>query len=255
MASIPTGRVIERLDYYLDRNDFASAERHLLYWLSEASAISDDRGAFAVLNELVGFYRKTGKKTQAYETVDRLLSLIESAEMDGSVSSATAYINAATAYKSFGDAESALPLYEEAKKIYEANLSQSDGRLGGLYNNMALALSDLGRFHDAERLFFEAVDVMKKVEGGELEEAITYLNLAELYEREYGFSDAETKISECLDTAEALLSEKTLKKDGYFAFVTEKCYPTFDYYGRFAFAAKLKREAEAIREELKGEGT
>ena len=46
--SIPLGRVIEKLDSYLDRQDFDSAVRHLSYWLSEAEAGNDDRGRLAV---------------------------------------------------------------------------------------------------------------------------------------------------------------------------------------------------------------
>lgn len=44
VVSIPVGRVIEKLDSYLNQNDYSSAERHLEYWLSEAEAGEDDRG-------------------------------------------------------------------------------------------------------------------------------------------------------------------------------------------------------------------
>ena len=57
--SIPQRRVIERMDAYMARRDYAGAERHLLYWLEEARALRDRRGALTVLNELVGHYRKT----------------------------------------------------------------------------------------------------------------------------------------------------------------------------------------------------
>ena len=35
-------------------------------------------------------------------------------------------------------------------------------------------------------------------------------------------------------------------RDGYYAFVCEKCAPTFDYYGWFAEAEKLNGEAARI---------
>ena len=35
---IPQQRVIEKMDAYMSRRDYAGAERHLLYWLEEARA-------------------------------------------------------------------------------------------------------------------------------------------------------------------------------------------------------------------------
>ena len=37
-----------------------------------------------------------------------------------------------------------------------------------------------------------------------------------------------------------------LPRNGYYAFVCEKCAPTFDYFGRFAFAAELRAVSEEI---------
>ena len=54
------------------------------------------------------------------------------------------------------------------------------------------------------------------------------------------------KIEQCLDLAEALLERPELPRNGYYAFVCEKCAPTFAYYGYFAFAEELNRRAEAI---------
>ena len=33
---IPQQRIVEKLDEYMSRRDYAGAERHLLYWLEEA---------------------------------------------------------------------------------------------------------------------------------------------------------------------------------------------------------------------------
>ena len=51
VTPIPIGRIIEKLDSYLNQNDYASAERHLRYWLSEAETCHDMRGKLTVLNE------------------------------------------------------------------------------------------------------------------------------------------------------------------------------------------------------------
>ena len=62
--AIEIGRVLEKLDFYLEQEQYSAAERHLRYWLDEANALGDTRGAFAVLNEMVGLYRKQGMEKE-----------------------------------------------------------------------------------------------------------------------------------------------------------------------------------------------
>ena len=52
--TVPVGRVIEKLDEYLSRDDWAGAGRHLNYWLAEAKAGGDKRGELAIQNERMG---------------------------------------------------------------------------------------------------------------------------------------------------------------------------------------------------------
>ena len=56
----------------------------------------------------------------------------------------------------------------------------------------------------------------------------------------------EGAIYALLEQASELLGRPELPRDGYYAFVCEKCAPTFDYYGWFAEAAALKEEAERL---------
>ncbi|MBR6939730.1 MAG: tetratricopeptide repeat protein, partial [Clostridia bacterium] len=110
--NIDTGRVIRKLDEYLGRNDYVSAERLLNYWLAEAENESDKRGMLTVTNELIGLYRKTGREKEALTASENALELARELKLDGTVTMGTALVNAATAYKAFGQAEKALPLYE-----------------------------------------------------------------------------------------------------------------------------------------------
>ena len=71
-------------------------------------------------------------------------------------------------------AETALPLYQKAKEICEAVLSPTDTRLGGLYNNMAVTVMELGGYREAEELFGRAIKIMSEQEHGEADMAITY---------------------------------------------------------------------------------
>jgi tetratricopeptide (TPR) repeat protein len=248
VRSVPQQRIIEKMNDYMSRRDYAGAERHLLYWLEEAKLGMDKRGELMLRNELVGHYRKTGEKDKAFENAESALALIDGLEFDGTISSGTTYINIATAYNAFGENEKSLPLFAKAREVYEANANTAPELLGGLYNNMALVLTALCRYGEALELYEKAIQVMENVDGGKLEQAITCLNMADTYEAMLGTEKAESKTQELLDRAYALITDKDLKRDGYYAFVCEKCAPSFSYYGYFLAANELKNTAEEIYE-------
>lgn len=243
---IDVRRVIEKLDEHLARNDYAAAERHLKYWEAEARQGNDLRGEFSLAEELMGLYRKLGRKEEAISYAEKAVHYIDLTEISGSVGAATALLNAATVYKAFGAAERGVPLFEEARRIYEEKLPAGDSRLAGLYNNFALALVDLARYEEARDLYARALAIIGATEGGEPEQAITELNLASLAERQFGLEGAEKEIEEHLDRAEKLLKKPGLKHDGNYAFVAEKCAPVFGYYGWFGVEAELKEESARI---------
>ena len=248
VTRIPTERIIDRLDSLLDRDDYAAAERHLDYWLAEAEHCGDRRGVLTVANEQIGLFRKTEQREKAFAAIETALQTAEALGLGDEIIMGTTLVNAATAFKAFGKASDAFPLYERAKNIYETLLDPDDRRLGGLYNNMALTAAELGDHPRARALFSRALDVMKTVPGGEAETAITYCNLADLAVLEHGAVAAEDEVRCCLDTAMALLDTPSLPRDGYYAFVCEKCAPVFGYYGYFLYDDELKKRAEAIHE-------
>ena len=252
VTPIPVSRIIEKLDSYLDRNDYGAAERHLCYWCSEAETCHDLRGKLTVLNEQIGLYRKTGKKKKCLEVITAALELSDSLGIENSATYGTTLVNAATGYKAFGKAKEALPLYRMAKTVYEAVLDQNDGRLAGLYNNMALTLTELKEFREAEELYHKAMAILDKQKNGELEIAITCLNLADLIAAESGLEAGENEIEKLLKKAEELLDTESLPRDGYYAFVCEKCAPVFGYYGYFLTEQELVRRAREIYDRASG---
>ena len=246
VTPIPVGRVMEKLDSYLDRNDYDAAERHLSYWLATAEQSLDRRGALTVLNEQIGLFRKLGRREDCLRAIEKALPLCREAGVENTVSCGTTFLNAATGYKAFGMAETALPLYRSARELYEKYLHGDDARLGGLYNNMALTLTELGSYREAEELFHRALDVMASQKHGEPEMAITWLNLADLTVAEKGMEAGEEVIAGYLDKAEALLNTPGLPEDGSLAFVLEKCAPVFGEYGYFMAARTLAERAKRI---------
>lgn len=274
---IPQQRVIEKMDEYMSRRDYAGAERHLLYWLEEAKQGRDLRGQLMVRNELIGHFRKTANRERALENVDQALHLLHEMDFSNSISAGTTYVNAATACNAFGENERAMELFEKARAVYETQggkpaVPGADPQLlGGLYNNMALtcvALAGEARascdtanrkesgdtaernaaewFDRAFSLYKRALEQMRRVTNGELEQAITYLNMADAREGRDGPEAAEKEIETLLDTAYDLLQTPSVPRDGYYAFVCEKCAPTFSYYGYFLAADDLQKKADEL---------
>ena len=243
---VSSERILLKLDEYLNKNDYVSAERHLRYWLSEASANRDLRTELLVRNELMGLLRKLSRKSEAIECAESTLALIEKESISSQVGAATSFLNAATVYKAFGEAEKGMSLFYRAREIYERELDATDSRLGGLYNNMALALVDLSRFDEARELYRRAIEIMM-ANSGELEVAITYLNMASAAESELGLLEADETIAELLEKARELLEGES-ERDGYYAFVCEKCASVFGYYGWFFYNKELEERARTIYE-------
>ena len=245
---IPQQRVMQKVDEYMSRRDYAGVERTLLYWLDEAQLGHDKRGELMLRNELIGHYRKVGDKEHAMEQIDAALALLPELHFEDSVSAGTTYTNAATACNAFEENDRAIELFRKAKSVYESSTRTDPKLLGGLYNNMALTLTDLGRFDEARALYDHALKVMGKVPAGALEQAITYLNMADLHYTRTGSGLVDDTIERCLEKAWQLLDGDGFPRDGYYAFVCEKCAPTFEWYSEEERAAELNRRAEEIYE-------
>ena len=273
MEPIPQQRIIEKLDEYMSHRDYEGAEKHLLFWLDEARALGDERGELMVRNELVGHFRKTGDKEKAFEHAEAALALIDKLDFGNTISAGTTYTNVATAFNAFGENERSYELFCKARELYEGSPNTSPKLLGGLYNNMALVCVSLQQFDEAAELYQKALATAVNVENSELELAITYLNIADAaVAKAYAntgtkvrgaspdvpegedaalvdaYAICEREVNFCLDKALELIDVPTVPRDGYYAFVCEKCAPTFGYYGYFLADADLRERAKAIYE-------
>lgn len=244
LGTIPVNRVIEKLDEAFSKNDLAAAGRLLSYWQNEAVSLRDRRGELSVVNEQLGYFRKTDEEQKALESVERALQLIELLGVQNEVSSATVYLNAATTLKAFGRADEALPLYETTHSIYQSSLKKDDLLFGGFYNNYGLALADLNRFEEAEQAYNSALQVVLTNVQGRLDAAVTYLNMAHLYE--VWDKKSEADIDLCLKKGLEILKDKTILHNGYFAFVLSKCAPSYRHFGLTEVAAKMEQYSEEL---------
>ncbi len=239
---IPVGRIIDKVDTFFSKNNIESAGKLLEYWRDEAVALRDRQGELSMLSELVGYYRRTLNAEKARAVIDRAIELIAELDEIETVSGATILLNCATTLKAFGRTEQALPLYETAELVYDRLLSRDDVRFAGLYNNYALLLTDIGRYEDAEIKYLSAIEINSRKQGGECDSAVTYINMAYLYEA----WNKNEEIAVCLDAADMLLSREALPHNGYYAFVCEKCAPAFAHFGRMDASEKYIKTAGEI---------
>ena len=248
-SPIPMQRVIAKLEEYMGKRDYDGARRHLLYWKEEAAQMHDFRGMLSLCNELIGHYRKTADREAAFSAAEEALKLLKHLDLTSSLTAGTTYINIATALSAFGEYSRALTYYEEARLIYEECKDTPLSMLGGLYNNYGIALTAAGQYEEARGLFEKAFEQMGQAPEGVLEQAITLLNMADLIAARDGMVDGEAEICRLLDQALELLRAPQTVRNGYYAFVCEKCAPVFEYYGYFSDAQELQQTAEQIYED------
>ena len=247
-GSVPQQRIRQKVDDYMSRRDYDGVERHLKYWLEEANMVGDLRGALMIRNEMIGHYRKVGDRDHAIESADEAIRLLEELEYGESLTAGTTYVNIATAYNAFSENEASLQMFQKAREVYEQIEDTPPELLGGLYNNMALTCMSLGRFDEMEKLYNMAMDKMTYAPNGVLEQAITCLNMANGIEARKGLEAGEGEINELVERALELLDMPSVPRDGYYAFVCEKCAPSFEYYGYFLAAEDLKERSRKIYE-------
>ena len=242
MASIDVSRFISRLDTCFNHNDMGGARECLQYWEAEARAAGDERGLLTVLNEAVGFYRRTQKKNKALAAMRESLDLVEKLGLGGTLSGATIFINAATTLSFFGQEEAGLALYDQAAACYEQSGKTGTYEYAALMNNKAAALNALKRYDEAEQGWRAAVDVLKKEGHHDGEIAISLVCLAHLtFDRD---DTAYPQVEALLDEAWEYINSPRQARDGNYAYVLRKCAPSFEYFQR-------PEEAQALRDVAK----
>ncbi|MGN1315979.1 MAG: tetratricopeptide repeat protein [Acutalibacteraceae bacterium] len=242
------GSVISELDDILSKNRYDDARVFLEEQIIHAQQHNDNKGLFTLYNECIGLYRKIGDRENCYKYCRKALESVIALNLENHISGATTYINCGTAYKAFGEAPRSIVYFEKALALYEKLLPLNDRRLAGLYNNYALSLVDLKEYEKALFLYNKAISVLDKNPRFNLEQAVTYLNMANALEAQKGLTEACEEIDVLLNKAEKVLNENLSEDDGNYAFVCEKCAPTFGYYGRFLYEKELTERARKIYE-------
>ena len=241
---ISVQRFIDQLDRCFNRNDMKAARECLAAWEKEARALGDDRGLLSVLNEAVGYYRRTQKRGKAMAAMRECVALVEKLGLADALSGATVYINAATTLAFFGQSQEGLKLYDRAAACYRAQGRTGCYEYAALLNNSAAALHALKRYDEAEARWRQAVDILKKEGKHDGELAISLVMLAHLtFDRD---DTAYAQVESLLDQAWEYINSPNQTRDGNYAYVLRKCAPSFEYFQRPEAAQALREVAREI---------
>lgn len=242
--TVDVKRFISKLDGYFMVDDLSSADKLIADWAAEARLSGDDRGLLSIMNEGLGFYRRTGDYEKAMDCIDEVAALIEKTGVQRKVSGATVYVNMATTMKAFGKAQESLKYYDMAESVYlDGNMSESY-EYSALLNNRASALTELERYDEAELNLVIAIEILKKDQKHLGEVAVALINLAHLtYDRNDNDTD---KVEKLLDEAWGYLTDERIPHDGNYAFIISKCAPSLRYFNRVDEADALDAVAKVI---------
>jgi len=113
---------------------------------------------------LANFYHFTGQNEKAETYFLELKTVCEAAGGKQQPRYAGALNSLAKFYANTGRKGAAIPLYADAKAILE-KLGDTGASYGGLLVNLGLAYKELGLYHQAEELYFQAMEILPKTVG------------------------------------------------------------------------------------------
>ncbi|MGN0453195.1 MAG: tetratricopeptide repeat protein [Ruminococcus sp.] len=241
---INIGRFISKLDLCFAKNDLEGAVATVEYWEKEAASLGDKSALLTILNEELGLFRRINNREKATRAIELTCEILDSEEIDESLSRATVLINLATTLSAFGDCERALAYYGKAESVYKHFQKESTYEFATLLNNKSASLCTLKRFDEAEACLRSAIEILSSDGRYDADIALSYLSLAHLYfDRDDNAIDA---VESFVDTAWEYVNSSRQKRDSDYAFAISKCVPSFRYFGREIEAAALEEVAEEI---------
>ena len=239
-------KLLPRLDLYLAGDDYYAAEVNLSAWLKEAKKRGDWAATVTILNEQIKVYRLYCSRLNAMPVIDEALALVKLLPRDSRIAGIT-FLNAATAYSSFGEYDEAIRLFRRAKTILEAVQPPDDMDLAVLYNNMGAYYKDLGQYARAQTLTRKALKLMTEKHLSRSEIALTCCNLMDIL-----FASApdakDERIAELLKKTKALIRPHGGNYDSRYILACERCASAYGRFGDAETENDLRDRARVLRD-------
>ena len=188
-----------QVDRLFEEKKLNEAEEFMKETLAQAEAESDAGAVITVCNELGGYYRAVSRYSDGIPLYEKALKLMRDMGLARSEHYGTTLVNYATTYTMAGDTIKALNLYTEAAEIYAEAGIGADYRLATLFNNMSFLCQDLEDYPQAQEYLEKSLFILKGLEESEIEVAITYSNLANVYLAMDRIDEAKVSVKKALD--------------------------------------------------------
>lgn len=119
--------------------------------------------------------------------------------LGGSEHHATTLINFGTNYAVKGQPKEALAIFEEVASMLKNLGLSEDYRTATLYNNMSILCQDMGDFDKALYHLHKALEILTSLAESEIEIAVTYTNMAQIFVQSGRIDDAFEAASKSLE--------------------------------------------------------
>lgn len=196
-------KVFDELDILLKQKKLKEAEELLLERLTQAMTEGDSSIVLAIMSELIGLYRVTGRHDESTMLADKSIRLARRSSMENTEGFATILINGATAYRAAGKYETAMALFTQAEEKLRIAECREGYRFASLYNNLSLLYQELEQYKEALKYQHRALDIVTKLENCEIETATTYTNIALIYIKLGKIIEAEDYLCRAINIFEA----------------------------------------------------
>ena len=230
------------------------AAPYMLDALATADTLGDDGARLSILNELLGFYRSTGRHEEGAVVATQAIALADEMGLAGTDAYATTLINVATAHRAAGCYPEALEAYGKALAMARTTMGATDRRLAALHNNLALLRGETGDAEGSHAELIAALAILESTSvdpGADLDVATTLTNLSlvchDLGRGEEAAAHAERSLE--------IFGRGGHQNDAHYAAAVAGHAEASFRLGRIADAVALYRTALGIVAECYGKGS
>jgi len=200
--------ILQQVDECYAQNRGQDAEGIMLQGIELATCEGNDEALLQLLNELLGYYRETGRVEDSYALAERAIAQAENMGLAGTIPYATTLLNVANAYRAGGRLKDSLDCYTHVGKVYEGILAPDNMLVASLENNRSLLYQEMGDYIRAKESLLKALAIVE-AKGAEFEVAVSRANLATTcmqlgqWEEAYTYGQSAVAEFESLGVADA----------------------------------------------------
>lgn len=153
--------VYKQLDELLQMGRIEETEDFLIAAMGQAQQEGDYNSLIALLNEMTGYQKETGKPDKAVAYGAQAIELMKQLGMTKTAVFGTTLLNVANACREAGKLPEAYQLYMEAFPVFEKHFAPDDTYYASLYKNLGLLFQETQEYERAVECLEKALAVIQ----------------------------------------------------------------------------------------------